>query len=326
MPGILDPIKIGFLQLRNRLVMPPMATGLATAEGEVTPALVDHYVQRSKVPGLIIVEHSYVLRSGKLSPKQLGIHDDKLIPKLKKLVSAVQEEGASVAIQVNHAGAKASSEICDQQPVAPSPITLSTEQARQLTPNEIGEIVKAFVQAAQRAFDAGFDAVEVHGAHGFLLNQFNSPLCNTRTDMYGGSLENRTRISVEILRGIREKLGKNYPLLYRLGADDGKPEGINSKIGQAIAKILEKNGVDIIDVSGGLMGSILSNQKQGYFIPLAHKIKRAVNIPVVGVGGITSLEFADKIIREGMVDLVAVGRAMLYDSEWATKEVKVLQK
>ena len=241
-----------------------------------------------------------------------------MIPGLKKLTAAVHKNKALIVLQINHAGGKASSKICGTQPVAPSPITLLEEAAREHSTKEIEKIIEAFNQAARRAKEAGFDAVEVHGAHGFLLNQFNSPLCNKRNDEYGGSLEKRTCLSVQILKKIRKELGKNYPLLYRLGADDLKPGGITPEDGKEIAKILVKVGVNIIDISGGLCGiAPLSLTGQGYFIPLAEGIKQVIDVPVIGVGGVTSLDFADKVIREGKVDLIAVGRAILKDPDWA---------
>ena len=291
-----------------------MATGLATIDGEVTEALIEHYSRRSRGPGLVIVEHSYVSKQGKASTKQLGIYDDNLISGLKKLTDAVHKNDALIAIQLNHAGGKASSKVCGFRPVAPSRVKISEETPKKLALKDIEAVIDSFIQAAKRAKEAGFDAVEVHGAHGFLLNQFNSPLCNKRNDRYGGSIENRTRISVRILTGIRRHLGKNYTILYRLGADDMKPGGIMPEDGAAIAKILTKSGADIIDVSGGLGGSAPQNASgQGFLIPLASTIKKAVNVPVIGVGGITSLDYADKVIREGLVDLVAIGRAILHE-------------
>jgi NADPH2 dehydrogenase len=303
--------------------MPPMHTGLATSNGAVTSRLIEHYVRRSKALGLLIVEHSYVSPDGKLGERQLGIYDDKLVLGLKKLSKSVHAVGTPVVIQINHAGSRTSKEVIGMKPVAPS----SDESARELHIGEIEALVDAFAVAAGRAMKAGFDGVEVHGAHGFLLNQFFSPLANRRRDSYGGSLENRMSFPLEVVERVKEKIGGKF-LLYRLGADDLDPEGTRIEDSQKFAVRLEETGVDIIDVSGGLGGSRPEQLqgRQGYFIPQAQKIKKVVGVPVVGVGGITEPQFADKLIREGRVDLVAVGRELLKDPDWALEAIETLEK
>lgn len=319
---LLDPLEVKGLTLKNRIVMPPMYTGLATAEGAVTDNLVEHYVRRSRALGLLIVEHSYVSLDGRLGDRQLGIYDDSLLSGLEKLSSRIHATGTPVVTQINHAGRAASMEITGMEPVAPS---LSGD-ARELRGEEIKALVEAFAVAADRAMRAGFDGVEVHGAHGFLLNQFLSPLINRRRDRYGGSLENRMRFPLEVVERVKEKIGGRL-LLYRLGSDDLDPAGIKIEESKKIAAKLEEAGVDIIDVSGGLCGSRPSQlqDRQGYFIPQAQQIKKVVDTPVIGVGGITEPEYADTVIQEGKVDLVAVGRALLEDPDWATKAIKKLK-
>jgi len=309
--------------------MPPMATGLATTQGEVTKDLIKHYEKRAKGLGLQIVEHSYVLKGGKLSPQQLGIYEDKLVAGLAKLAERIHSLGTPITIQINHAGRVTASNVCGQQPVSPSPIPHSSqhEVPRELNRNEIEEMIEAFSSAARRAVEAGFDAVEVHGAHGFLLNQFLSPLSNKRKDEYGGSLENRMRFHSQIIARIKESIGKSFPLLYRLGADDMHPEGLPLKESKVFAQNLEKWGVHAIDVSGGIMGSRPAHLTgPGYYVPLAEEIKSVVNVPVIGVGGIKTSEFADEVIRKNRVDLVAVGRAMLADPKWALKAIEGLRR
>lgn len=319
---LLEPLEVKGLTLRNRIVMPPMHTGLATSGGAVTENLIEHYIQRSKELGLLIVEHSYVSLEGRLSENQLGIYDDSLVDGLEKLSSRVHKMGTPVVIQINHAGRDANTEITGMEPVSPS----SSGNARELRREEIGALVEAFVMAAERAVKAGFDGVEIHGAHGFLLNQFFSPLVNRRQDRYGGSLENRMRFPLEVVERVREKVGGRF-LLYRLGSDDLDPAGVNIKNSKKFTVKLEEAGVDIIDVSGGLCGSRPSQLqgRQGYFIPQAQQIKKVVDIPVIGVGGITEPEYANTVIQEGKVDLVAVGRALLEDPDWTAKAIKELQ-
>ena len=310
------------LTLRNRIVMPPMQTGRATVKGAVTDRLISFYVRRSAALGLLIVEHSYVSAGGKLSPKQLGIYNDELIDGLEKLSARIHAVGTPIVVQITHAGGVANRQIIGAEPAGPS----ATRNARELTRSEIEALVEEFAVAAERAIKAGFDGVELHGAHGFLLNQFSSPLLHKRADEYGGSLENRMRFPLMVVEKVRES-SRGRLLLYRLGADDLDPNGTRVEDSATFATKLEQYGVDVIDVSGGLCGSEpkqLRNVK-GYFVPQAYEIKRAVKAPVIGVGGITDAEYADKLVRDGKVDLVAVGRALWKDPKWAEKAVEALK-
>jgi len=320
--GLLNPLEVKGLKLKNRIVMPPMHTGLATTEGAVTNNLIEHYVRRSNALGLLIVEHSYVSLDGRLSERQLGIYDDHLVSGLEKLSSSIHETGAPAVIQINHAGKSASMKIIGARPIAPSP----NGYYRKLRADKIEALTEAFALAAERAMRAGFDGVEVHGAHGFLLNQFFSPLTNRRRDKYGGSLENRMRFPLEVVEMVKEKAGGRL-LLYRLGSDDLDSAGTQIEDSQKFAAKLEEAGVDIIDVSGGLCGSSPAQFQngQGYFIPQARQIKEVIDIPVIGVGGITEPEYANKLIQEGQVDLVAVGRGLLEDPDWAIEAIKTLE-
>lgn len=322
MAGLLDPLEVKGLTFRNRIVMPPMQTGRATVKGAVTDRLVSFYVRRSTALGLLIVEHCYVSSSGKLSPKQLGIYDDELIGGLERLSGRIHAAGTPVVVQITHAGGVANREVIGAEPVGPS----ATGKTRELTRSEIEVLVEDFAVAAERAIKAGFDGVELHGAHGFLLNQFFSPLVNKRVDEYGGSLENRMRFPLMVVEEVRKRV-KGRLLLYRLGADDLAPNGTQIESSVAFAVKLEQLGVDVVDVSGGLCGSEpkqLRNVK-GYFVPQAYEIKKAVRAPVIGVGGITEAEYADMLVRDGKVDLVAVGRAFWKDPKWAEKAVEALK-
>jgi 2,4-dienoyl-CoA reductase-like NADH-dependent reductase (Old Yellow Enzyme family) len=322
MTGLSDPIKIKGVILKNRIVMPPMNTELATEKGAVTNRLIEHYAKRSKHVGLVIIEHSYISQEGKLSKKQLGIHNDKLVRGLRKLAETVHEAGTPVIIQINHAGGRCTADITGTQPVAPSP----TENARELEVEEIEVLAETFATAAKRAINAGFDGVEIHGAHGFLLNQFFSPLTNKRSDKYGGSLERRIRFPLEVVERVKKKVGGKL-LLYRLGSDDLDPAGTKVKDSRKFAIKLQKAGVDVIDVSGGTSGSRPEQfqGKQGYFIPQAQEIKAVVQVPVIGVGGITNAEYADSLVRDGKVDLVAIGRELIRNPNWASEAIKTLK-
>jgi 2,4-dienoyl-CoA reductase-like NADH-dependent reductase (Old Yellow Enzyme family) len=327
MPGLLDPITIKGLEIPNRLVMPPMATRFAAGTGEVTDRLIAHYSDRAGGVGLVIIEHCFVMVEGRMRLDQPGVHRDELIPGLTRLVEAVHRQGAKTAVQINHAGSKTPPDAKLRLPVGPSPVPFpgSGVKPRELTVREIRRIVEAFGYAARRAREAGFDAVEVHGAHGFLNSQFLSPLTNRRSDRYGGSLENRIRLPLEIVAEVLEQAGSDYPLFYRLGAEDFMDGGVSLEEGVKAAEALVRTGVDVVDVSGGLGGYAHPTiNGQGFMIPAAERVKAAVPVPVIGVGGITEPKCADQVIREGRVDMVAVGRAMLGDPFWARKAVDVL--
>jgi len=299
-----------------------MQTGRASFGGEVTNRLINFYVRRSSVLGLPIVEHSYVSPTGKIGPKQLAIHNDSSINGFEKLASALHAVGAPAVVQISHAGGVTNKRVIGAEPAGPSP----REKSRMLQVNEIYAIVDDFSLAAERAVKAGFDGVELHGAHGYLLNQFFSPLFNRREDEFGGSLQKRMRFPLLIVEKVRRILGDRL-LLYRLGSDDLAPNGTHIEDSIAFAQRLEGSGVDIIDVSGGMCGSEPRQLRQikGYFVPQASEIKKNVQVPVIGVGGITDAEYADKLVNEGKVDLVAVGRAFWTNSQWAEKAIETLK-
>ena len=301
--------------------MPPMQSGRATLEGAVTNRLVNFYVRRSSALGLLIVEHTYVALAGKLSLKQLGIYDDALITDLGKLASSIHEIGAPAVLQITHAGGVANKTVINTEPVGPS----ARDKSRALQKAELETVAEEFALAAGRAVKAGFDGVELHGAHGYLLNQFLSPLFNKRIDEFGGSLENRMRFPLMVVEKVRETLNGKL-LLYRLGADDLAPNGIHIEESAAFAIKLEQAGIDIIDVSGGMCGADPKQLRhvKGYFIPQASQIKKTVKVPVIGVGRITQAEQADKLVCDGLVDLVAVGRAFLKDPLWSEKALQAI--
>jgi len=300
-----------------------MQTGRASFEGAVTKRLINFYVRRSVHTGLPIVEHSYVSPTGKIGPKQLAIHNDSLIGGFKELTDALHKVGAPAVLQISHAGAVTNKRAIGVVPAGPSP----REKSRMLEATEIFSIAEAFASATERAVKAGFDGVELHGAHGYLLNQFYSPLFNRRQDEFGGSLENRMLFPLLVAEKVRRCLGGRL-LLYRLGSDDLAPHGTHIEDSVVFAQRLEALGVDILDVSGGMCGSEPKQLRQmkGYFVPQAETIKKSVKIPVIGVGGITTPEFADQLVHEGKIDLVAVGRAFWGNADWAEKAIITLEK
>ena len=318
-PKLFEPGRIGSLELKNRLVMPPMATNYASKDGSVTDRQIDYYEERAKGGvGLIIVEFSVVDSPiGKGAMRQIVIDHDRFIPGLSKLAAAIKRHGAKVAIQLHHAGRQTFSQITGHQLVAPSPIpVLGGEQPRELTLEEIGALIRRFGEAAERAKKAGFDGVEIHGAHGYLISQFLSPLSNHRQDAYGGSVEKRARFLLEVIKAVRSKVGKGYPVWCRLSAVEiGADGGITVEETQTVAKLAEKAGVDAIDVSAHPVGPTRRPpmaQPPCSFVPFAAAVKKIVSVPVMAVSRIPP-ELGEGVLRDGKADFIAIGRGLLVD-------------
>lgn len=331
MASLFSPLTVKKFTLRNRIVLPPMANNMADDSGAVTDAHIKHYVRRAKAGvGMVIVEHAYVRPDGRISNRQLAIHDDALIPGLRRLAEAVQACGTVVGIQITHSGGKVTRESAGMQPLAPSDglIHGALEPARAMTVAEIGDTTDSFVEAARRALAAGFDFVEVHGAHGYLLGEFLSPLANRRSDAYGGDLANRLRMPLQVVKAVRQVVDEDHLLLYRLGANDYLPGGLTEEDGRSAAIALADAGVDLLDISGNLGGAETpewDGVSEGYFVPMTAAIRAEVDVPVVVAGGITTPQFADQVIRDGQVDLVAIGRAMLSNPSWAAEARAALE-
>ncbi len=325
-----SPAQIGNMQLANRMVMAPMVTNYAYADGSVTDRLRAYHAERARGGvGLIIVEASYVHPSGKGFRNEVGIYSDRLIPGLRSLVDAVHTHGAKVAIQLYHGGRQTKSSVTGQPIVAPSPIPDPTEPEtpKELTRDEIGELVRAFGEAARRAKAAGFDAVEVHGAHGYLINEFLSPFSNKRTDEYGGPLEHRMRFPLEVVRAVRRAVGPDYPVIYRMSADEKVPGGLRLDETKAVARRLEEEGVDALHVSAGVYASaawIIQPMAlpRACLADLAQGIKSVVKIPVIAVGRFNDPEVAETALAEGKADLIAFGRELLTDPDMPRKAME----
>lgn len=312
---------------RNRIAMPPMANGLATDEGEVTPRLNRHYETRAKEGvGLVIVEHAYVHPSGKASPRQLAVDRDELVEGLASLASAIKDQGALSAIQITHAGSKTTRENSGQIPVAPSavPHPAGGGEPRELSTAELSDLRENYVKAALRAESAGFDAIELHGAHGYFLNQFLSPLTNRRSDAYGGSERGRAAFPLEVVKAVRKALGKDTILMYRLGADDLLPGGLTLEEAGRFSVRLEEAGADMIDVSGGMSAFGIVDEKPGFFRTHSKALKDLVSVPVLVTGGVKTPEFAEEILESGDADIIGVGRALLANASWAREALQEL--
>ena len=323
---LFEPFQLGRLTLRNRIVMPPMGTNLANGEGEATQQLIDYYTVRAKGgAGLIVIEGTEVHPSGRGFPLQLAVSRDGHIEGLSRLAASIKEAGTAVLLQLHHGGRNTDPRVSGRQPLAPSalrgPVGRVTPEEMSL--DQIELMVEAFGRAAERALEAGFDGVELHGAHEYLIHQFISPYTNKRTDAYGGDLDNRLRFALEIIQRIRKKLGGAI-LSFRLSGEDHVPDGLTVEDGIAAAKKLAPAGLDLISVTGGVYETPYMlipplPIEHGTHLALAQRIKEAVATPVVGVGRINSPALAELALKRGQADLIACGRAFLADPEWPLK-------
>jgi len=330
MSNLLKPLQAGSLTLTNRLVMPPMATAKSDPDGKVNQSVLNYYAEKSEggYLSLIIIEHSFIQLDGKASDLQLSVSDDSVVEGLSKLAAVIHDNGSKTVMQINHAGSNTTSEITGTTPVAPSAVSHPRRGSmpNELTLQEIANIIRSFQSAARRTKEAGFDGVEIHSAHGYLLNQFFSPLTNKRTDEYGGNINNRIRLHLQVIEAIRAEVGDEFLILLRLGASDFKAGGIIIEDSQVAAQAFEKAGVNILDISGGFSGYIVPDLSgQGFFAPLSEAIKKVVSIPVILTGGITEVQAAEQLLVEEKADLIGVGRALLHDSKWAAQAIQNIQ-
>lgn len=331
MTFLLKSLQVRSMNLKNRLIMPPMATSKAEADGKVNQAILDYYDEKTKggYLSLVIIEHSFISLQGKASQFQLSVAEDDVVSNLKKLSEIIHQNGTNCVMQINHAGSAVAKEVTGTIGVGPSAILhprSGSDFPHELNRAEIAEIVVEFQNAARRVKEAGFDGVEIHSAHGYLLNQFFSPLCNRRTDKYGGTVLNRIRIHLAVIAAVRQAVGDDFPILLRLGAADYKSGGATIEDSLIAVREFEKAGVDILDISGGLCGYQIpgGTTEQGFFAPLSEAIKQIVSIPVILTGGIIEAEAAEQLLTSGKADLIGVGRAILYDSEWAKHAIESL--
>lgn len=318
MSKVLESIHIKGLQLKNRIVMPPIATG-QSPDGLVNQEIIDYYAEFAKESGLglIITEHTYVRKSGKASKGQVGIESDEAIEGFKRLTDRIHEiSDTKVFCQINHAGAKTNHEITGSYIVSSGTICMNgMSKPKMLTVGEIEKVKDDFISAAVRVKKAGFDGVEIHSAHGYLLNQFYTPLANNRSDIYDAScIENRVRIHTELVRGLRQVLGADYPIAVRLGACDYTEGGSTIADGAAAARLLESAGADIIDISGGIcLFSRTDYTGIGTFYDAAQAIKNNVNIPVILTGNIHTVAQMQELYERGVADMFGIGRALIKD-------------
>lgn len=319
---LFKPFELKSLQLRNKVVMPPMCQFNAT-DGIPNDWHFVHYASRAMGGvGLIIVEMTNVAPNGRISPRCLGLWNDEQRDAFKRIVDVAHQNGAKIGIQIGHAGRKAQD--CDDV-VGPSPIPYgeldfegqNLQTPRELSKEEIEEIIQAFQNSVRRAVEAGFDTIELHGAHGYLIHQFYSPKSNQRSDEYG---TDRMLFGERIIKAAKAVMPEDMPLIMRLSIQEYSANGFDSSYGVEVAKRFAAAGVDILDISGGGNGALKAGKHPvfgaGYQVYLAEQVKEATGRPVIAVGMLEDAALADYLVGAGKADLIAVGRGLLRDPHW----------
>jgi len=326
MSKLFTSLKIKDMEIRNRIVMPPMCMYSSDNEGKANSWHFIHYATRAiGGVGLIIVEATAVEPKGRLSDNDLGLWDDSHVEGLSKIVEEVKRHGAKIGIQINHAGRKCAAN--EEVIIAPSVIAFdeSYNTPVEMTKDDIKNTVNLFRNAALRAYKAGFDMIEIHGAHGYLINQFLSPLSNKRTDEYGGSLKNRARFLKEVIHAVREVWPAEKPLGVRVSAEDYAEGGNHDTDLAEIINMVKSEGVDMVNVSSGAVVPVKMKVYPGYQIKFAETVKKITGLPVIAGGLITEAVMAEEILQNERADMVYMGRELLRNPYFplnAAKEVR----
>jgi 2,4-dienoyl-CoA reductase-like NADH-dependent reductase (Old Yellow Enzyme family) len=322
MTTLFEPSEINGMTLPNRFVRSATWEGLAGDDGSCTPPLVDMMKTLAKGGvGLIISSHAYVQKVGQAGTGQLGIHNDDMIAGLKEMTAAVHNQNGKIICQLAHAGFFGNAKLSGQTPIAPSAVEGIAEGMRkEMTTEDIQKVTEAFATAAHRAKIAGFDGVQIHGAHGYLLSEFISPKFNRRTDEYGGSIENRARLPLAVLQAIRETVGADYPVLIKLNCKEFVDDGLQREEFVQVGKMLADAGIDAIEVSGGLPVSaktrpsrlgINKEEKEAYFQEEAKALRKEADVTLILVGGNRSFHIAEGLVAEGVADYISMSRPLI---------------
>lgn len=330
---LLEPVKIGAVELKNRMVMAPVCINAANSDGTVSEKTLKFYQERAIGFGLVIVEATNIRSGGEIVSHQLQICDDRFIDGFQKLYQAISSGGSKAIIQLNHGGAKCIPKYTGQTFISASNIPITHGQIpRSMTAAEIKEVIQDFGHGAVRAIGAGFDGVEIQGGHFYLLSQFLSPYSNKREDEYGRDLHGRTRFLQEVVQEVRERIGPGHILSCRLNGVEQIENGLTVGDVREISKILESSGLDVLNISGvkgsidvlyegrvfkRLISFLTKEDPQGYFVPIAGEIKKAVTIPVMVAGKIFDPYFAEQVLHEGKADLIAFGRQLIVNPDLA---------
>ncbi|MFC1884415.1 NADH:flavin oxidoreductase [Thermodesulfobacteriota bacterium] len=339
MPILFDKTRINNLELKNRFVRSATWEGMATVKGEVTDQLIHKMAELAQNDvGLIISGHAYVMQNGQAGIKQLGVYDDKMLPGLKKMADEVHRAGGKIFLQIAHAGAQADTKLTKMEAFGPSSIkSRQGDMCREMALSDMGDVVRSMVEAGLRAEKAGFDGVQIHAAHGYLFSQFLSPYANFRRDEYGGPIDNRARIILDVIKGIRSNLGAHFPILIKINSEDFIDQGLKTDDMLELAILLEESGIDAIEMSGGLIinpGSTHCVRKEhpetfeeeAYYREAAREFKKRIKVPLILVGGIRSFEVSENLVSNGIADYISFGRPLIAEpglvKRWSSGDVE----
>lgn len=334
---LFESTEINGMKLENRFVRSATWEGMAAANGACTQKLTKLFVNLAEGGvGLIITGHAYIRSDGQAGQWQLGIHKDELVENLRKMTHSVHQRGGRIAIQIAHGGLFANKMLTGQTPLAPSKVEgLGNSQESEMTTHEIQDIVEAFGQAALRAKEAEFDALQIHAAHGYLLSQFLSPAFNKRRDNYGGTVENRARILLEVLKESRANVGPHFPILVKMNSQDLLDDGLTVEDSLQIGYLLQEGGVDAIELSGGtIVGGKFSHCKKGittedeeaYFRNGAQNFKKNLHVPLILVGGVRTFHLAERLVIKQYTDYISMSRPFIREPDlirrWASGDTR----
>ena len=328
------------MNLDNRFVRSATWEAMANEDGSCSQRLTDVMVRLARGGvGLIISGHTYVVKEGQAGPRQLGVYSDDLVPGLKDMVDAVHHENGKIVLQLAHAGCVSASQLTGKEPLGPSVENQGKNICRQMTQAEIESVVDAFGKAASRAKQAGFDGVQIHAAHGYLLSQFLSPHFNKRSDEYGGPIEHRAKIILDVLKNMRASVGDRFPVLIKINSEDFLEGGLKQDEMLIVAAMLEKSGIDSIELSGGTFlsgqntpirkGKIGDIKKEVYYLEAAKRFKENIQAPLMLVGGIRSYETALELVEDGITDYVSLCRSLIREldlvNRWKKGDIRKSQ-
>jgi len=326
MSKLFEATEINGMQLSNRFVRSATWEGVAADDGACTPQLIDMMAALAEGGvGLIITSHAYVSPEGQAGPWQLGIYRDELVPGFESMTKAVHDKGGKIVMQLAHAGYFAAAKLIGQTPMAPSAVAgFAKGPRREMTAEDIRQMVSAYGAAARRAQQAGFDGVQIHSAHGYLLNQFLSPAFNQRNDQYGGDISNRARALIEVLQSVRSAVGQDYPVLVKMNCQDFIDNGLALEDSLQAGALLAQHGIDAIELSGGILTGgklnpirmgIKTQEKEAYFQQDASVFKKQIDVPLILVGGNRSFQVAERLVDDGVADYLSMARPFIREPD-----------
>ena len=327
MPKLFETTTLKNMTLPNRFVRSATWEGRANDDGSCTHGLINMMTQLARGGvGLIITGHAYVRKDGQAGPWQLGVYSDQLIQGLTEMTEAVHKENGKIVMQLAHAGCQAPFGLTGLEPLGPSVIeNQEGSSCREMTQAEISKVIEVFAQGAVRAKQAGFDGVQIHAAHGYLLSQFLSPFFNKRTDAYGGTIENRARVVLEVIESIRASVGHDFPVLIKINSEDFLDKGLAVDDMLHGAALLEQAGIDAIELSGGTaysgrripvrIAKIDTEEKEAFYKEAAKRYKERITVPLMLVGGIRSYEVAERLVDRGIADYISLCRPLIREPD-----------